>query len=155
MNKLKTKIIVDIVLASLSLSLMMCKVTGLFAHQLLGLAWMTVTAVHLFFNRHWLKGLFQKKSGTVKDKRKKRLLIWNRMLIISAVLLALSGNALSDVVFSFGAGGAYVAVHSIASKLFMISCIAHVLLHRQYLKAALKRVFGAKRRDATAARAGN
>ena len=144
MKKLTTKIIVDIVLVVLSLALMMFRVTGGFVHELLGMAWIAVTAVHLFLNRNWFKGMLRKNIVGSTSKRKKSQLVWNRILIISTVLLVVSGIAISEVVFSLGASGAFVAVHSIASKLFMISCIAHVVLHRQYLQAAFKKIFGSR-----------
>lgn len=150
MKKLARKIIVDMSLAILSLALMMFKVTGVFAHELMGIAWIAVTGVHLFLNRNWLMGLFRKNADCTKPKRKKSQLVWNSILSISTVLLVVSGLAISEVIFSFGASGAFLAVHSIASKLFMLSCIAHVVLHRQYLKAAFGKMFGAKKRTKSA-----
>ncbi len=136
------KIIIDIVMAVILFTLFSIASTGLSFHEIVGLVIFGVVIIHLALNWRWIvsftKRLFSKTTPT-KIRIGYGL---NVLLLISFVLITLSGIMMSKVVFKdvFTESDNAKTVHYFFSALSLILVGLHLGLHWAFLKAMFKRI---------------
>ncbi|MDD2534370.1 MAG: DUF4405 domain-containing protein [Eubacteriales bacterium] len=138
--KMKRKLIIDVILAAVMIILMQPLISGVFAHEWLGVIIGGALVAHLAINRQWIaavgKGFFSKISWQARIN-----FMINSMMAISMTLTLLSGVLISQFLFTPLAAAnysAWTAIHSFSSWATLLIVIIHVLLHADWIKRVIR-----------------
>lgn len=150
MKKNWIKWVLDIAMAVVIVLLFNKNATGMAFHEIAGLALFAAFATHLILNAKWI-GSMTRRFFTKLPARTRLIYLINLLLVISWVVVAVTGVMISKVVFSFHAGGmAAKSIHSCAAAIGLILFGVHLGLHRQFLGSMAGRLVKLPRRAAVA-----
>ena len=99
--KMDKRMVLNYIMLLVLFPLMVKPLTGIFAHEIMGVGFVLLTAMHYLNNKGWAKNIF--KAFREKDGAPKKLgtLVINSLLLVSVVLVATSGIMISIVIFGF------------------------------------------------------
>ena len=143
-EKTLTKIMLDIVMTILFITLIFAHETGLVFHENVGLSIFTLFVSHVLLNWAWVKNvsknLFSKKLKT-SSKLKYAL---NVTLFLTITTITITGILVSQIVFpSLGSSlgsKLLVLVHKSTSYLGLGLFALHIVLHRHYLVESVRKI---------------
>lgn len=140
-KKIKTKILLDVIMATLFLALMNVRGTGLAFHEIAGLGIFGLFVAHIALNLAWVKNQMKHLFSPSINRKAKLMVALNAALLLSIVAITLTGIMISEVVFGFGSAKSpeilYI-VHQWASYLCLGLFGVHIALHRRYLLNGLQ-----------------
>jgi hypothetical protein len=144
--KSTVKIIVDIVMTVILVSLFFAEDTGLAFHEIIGLSVFFVICLHLILNRKWItsttKNLIGKKTGNKTKPKTAWTYVLNAALLIGFIVIIATGIMISAVVFPQEGRSPIVShIHEIAAYLTGGLLILHIVLHLKYLRSSIKNIF--------------
>ena len=133
MNKMRFKMILDIMMTALFLLLMSTQVTGTLLHELLGIFLAAVFAVHIGLNFKWVKGVFPRVFGPSLKKSVKIMALVDALLVPVMGTAAVTGILISQELFGFGQSlenpDFLSALHSSTAYLSLILLSVHIGMH--------------------------
>ncbi len=136
-NKLKIKIIIDILMLITYIYLMINHKFNLLSHEITGLFIIGICAVHLRLNKQFIKAMLNK---TIKDKKTITL---NACLFITMTLTIISGILISQELFLFEVfqdSRTLNFIHSLAAKLTFILILVHLFQCKRRLITGIKKL---------------
>lgn len=141
-TKTISKIILDIVMTGLFVSLMFVYQTGLAFHEIMGLSIAVLFVLHLVLNGKWIATSTKKLcSGDLSGKPLLNYLI-DAGLFIGILALTVTGLLISVVLFPTEAYNPVLkTLHAWAAYVTSGLLALHVLMHIKYLKAVFKKFF--------------
>ena len=141
MPKNVLKICFDTAMLVLFLALFNLKLTGNLWHELLGLVLIALFAVHIAYNKNWVKGVFKRfgQKGMTKDKV---MDIVNLLMAAGFLLVFSTGRRASHSLFQNAtkAPDAVLKVHILVSLILLVLVLVHALLHLKMIKAVLNKL---------------
>lgn len=150
-DKTLTKIMLDIVMAILFVTLIFAHETGLVFHEIVGLSIFALFASHVLLNWSWVKNvtknLFNRK---LKTSAKLRYAL-NVTMFLTIATITITGILVSQVVFpSLGSSlgsKLLVLVHTWTTYLGLGLFGLHIVLHGHYLMESVRRIFANLRKS--------
>ncbi|MCO5384876.1 MAG: DUF4405 domain-containing protein [Desulfosporosinus sp.] len=150
-DKTLTKIMLDIVMAILFVTLIFAHKTGLVFHEIVGLSIFALFASHVLLNWSWVKNvtknLFNRK---LKTSAKLRYAL-NVTMFLTIATITITGILVSQVVFpSLGSSlgsKLLVLVHTWMTYLGLGLFGLHIVLHGHYLMESVRRIFANLRKS--------
>lgn len=143
MNKLKLKLIMDLMLTIIMILLMGFSFTGPAIHEIVGLIVMGFFVIHCMVNAKWFTGiakmLKQKKMNINVGIRA----FLNFVLMVDILITAISGILISRVVFTgitVSNVGLWTYIHNVAAYSSFIIIAIHVGFHWQMIMTVSKNV---------------
>lgn len=145
MNKKYIRIVLDIIMAIILLSLMRIKITGMFWHEVLGIVLLCVFIIHVWSNLRTFKAMHK----GMKNRRLTCKAMINHCLNLVLFLLALVA-VITGILISYTiltnitiANRDIVAiVHKISAALLFVGVVIHIVLHRKHIRGKVRNVFG-------------
>jgi hypothetical protein len=132
--------------------------SGLAAHEWLGLAVGTGLAVHLIWHWKWVVGATRKFLAKLPLKTRVYYALDAALLLSFLTIVgsgvAMSGAVLSALGLSGSAGLGWVAIHKLASMLALVLLAVKLALHGTWIGRVVRRLFSGKRPSAPAERRG-
>ena len=134
--KMEKRIILDYIMLLMLFPLMLKPLNGIYAHEIMGVAFVLLTVIHCLNNKGWLKNTG--KSIRQKESSPKKLvtLIINSMLIVSTVLVTASGIMISIVIFGFlniPYNETFYQIHTSAAVAVLVLSLIHLLMHMKMI----------------------
>ncbi|MBQ6324997.1 MAG: DUF4405 domain-containing protein [Clostridia bacterium] len=118
----------DCVLIAICATLFSKNVISLMYHEVVGLVLMILFVVHVVFNRKWVSRVF---SGKMKTGRSKATLVVNALLILSWVVVMVTGVLVSKKLFPFQVSSLN-PLHFFSAALALVMTGIHFGLHWNY-----------------------
>jgi len=142
MRKHWMKLTIDLIMAIVLFTLFSIRSTGLNFHEIAGLVIFGVTIVHLLLNWRWIVSFTKRLFATTTPIKIRVGYGLNVLLLISFVMITLSGIMLSKVVFAdlFTESDNAKTVHYFFSAFSLLLIGIHIGLHWPFIKAMLSRV---------------
>jgi cytochrome c5 len=140
-RKTFVKVLLDVLMAILFIAVMNVRGTGLAFHEIAGLGLFGLMAAHLALNWKWVCTVSHNLFNSKISSKAKWMAALNLAMLISMILIGLSGVMISEVIFGFGSSGTPAALyrlHEWASYLCLGLCGLHLVLHRHYLWNTLR-----------------
>ena len=140
--KMKKKIIIDVILAVALLILMQPGMSGVFAHEWLGVIIGGTLVAHLAINRQWISAVGKGFFGKITWSARLNFLI-NSMMMLSMSLAIVSGGLISQYLFAPLAAqdlATWTTIHSLSSYTSLLIIIIHVALHLDWIKRAVRTI---------------
>ena len=138
---MKIKVLLDIVMTVIMVSLLNTNITGMALHEVLGIAVFVLFFVHKVLNFKWIKtvtGNLFKKSVNPKTRMMYALDV---LLLILATLNVLTGILISTCILTeFSADDVLTTsqLHHILAYLLLAALLVHIGLHWAYLRKSMK-----------------
>jgi len=144
-DKALTKIMLDIVMAILFVTLIFAHETGLVFHEIAGLSIFALFTSHVLLNWSWVKNVTKNLfSGKLKTSFTLRYAL-NVTMLLTIAAITITGILVSQVVFpSLGSSlgsKLLVSVHKWTSYLGLGLFGVHIVLHGHYLLESVRRIF--------------
>ena len=136
-KKLAWRIPLDIVLVLLFTTVFSKNVISLMYHEVVGLVLFALIILHLFLNSAWIKGVCAKLFDKKLPKKTRVTIGVDILLLISFLLIIVSGILISKKIFSFGLKAPWIVIHFFCTALMIILIGVHIGLHWGYLKQKL------------------
>jgi hypothetical protein len=124
-----SKIIFDIIMLILLVVVYCAQPTGKQAHEYIGLAIYIFFIVHLAYNYKWIINVGKKFFDKSVGFRIKFIYIIDFLLLLSFVLIGISGIMISHIIFKLGIMPLWRQLHTIASAVSVILLGVHIGLH--------------------------
>ena len=124
----KVKIIVDILMTIIFIMLMCNQLTGIFAHEVLGVSVIVLFIIHQILNKNFYKSLFKGKY----NKLRVAFLIINILLLIMMITMIISSLMISEHLFRglhFGSNYLGRVLHIISAYSIYMLVGLHLGLH--------------------------
>lgn len=158
MNKrVIAKAAVDSLMAVLFLLLMNTSITGIWLHEVSGVAIVVLFLAHLFLNRKCLANIFRR-LGAGSTGRQKGTLILNTSIFLSTTTCVVTGVMISQYLFvplAQSNSAVWYDVHDISAWVSLSLLILHGVLHWRWIAGILRQIAErAGKVKALAARAG-
>ena len=128
----KVKIIVDILMVIVFILLMCNQLTGIFAHEILGVSVIVLFIIHQILNRNFYKNLFKGKY----NKLRIAFLIIDILLLIMMIIMIFSSLMVSQHLFKaldFGSNYLGRVLHIISAYSIYMLIGLHLGLHYNYI----------------------
>jgi hypothetical protein len=134
---MKPKLIFDIALLLLFGVMCNTSVTGTAFHEMAGMFYTALIAVHLIINRQWIFAAF---SGNLLGKRSVVLTIISILLFLNLAVILLAGIRASHFLFPSAqkAPDYFLFIHAVCGVIAAVLVFTHVLVHAKVI--AKKRV---------------
>jgi len=133
-----SKIVFDLVMVVLLAAVYCAQPTGIPVHEYIGLAIYLFFIIHLAYNYKWIinvgKSLFTKTVGI----RIKFIYIIDILLLISFIIIGLSGIMISHIIFKIGKMPVWRPLHTIISAISIVLLSIHIGLHGDMIINAVK-----------------
>lgn len=139
--KLKEKLMLDIVMMVTFFFLMKIEFTGMFLHEILGVAFLGMIGVHIYVNRHWVTGVWKGiQKGKITKKTKNMVEVNIYLSFLTLVLLGTSILISNELVPNTLASDylLFVNLHIYTAYVLFGSVVVHLILHRKMIQSALK-----------------
>jgi hypothetical protein len=136
---MENRIALDYAMLLALLALMLKPLTGVFAHETLGLGFILLVVLHVCNNRSWVRKMFSGKAGSGKSALK---MVVNGMLIATIALTLFSGVMVSVALFGFldiPYREIFYKIHSTSGQAVLALSVAHLILHMKMIGAFLKK----------------
>lgn len=140
-TKTRKKLIIDSVMSVLFLLLMNLTLTGIAWHEVIGIAIPVLFAVHLLFNRQWIRSLTTHFRSA--NRRGQTLFLLGGMLGLAVAVTIGSGIRLSQILFPALAAtdtGSWHRIHVAASWTSLLLLLVHVTLHGRWLMNLIRQL---------------
>jgi hypothetical protein len=131
------KIIFDVALLLLFGAMCNTQVTGTAFHEVAGIVYAALIAVHLVINRKWLTAVFKRK---LRGKRAVTLAAVNVGLVADLAVILITGIRASHFLFPAAVKSPeyFLAIHAVCGVVAAALVLVHVLLHaRAFTKGRL------------------
>ncbi len=115
-------------------------------HEIAGLALIGVFFIHIALNGKWVQAVSTKLFAKTTPAKARLLCIVDALLLVSFVLIGVSGVLISKVLFSFQAGGAWKTVHYFCAALSILLMGVHLGLHSAWIGGMLQKLTHLPRR---------
>ena len=139
-KKLAWRIPLDIVLVLLFTTVFSKNVISLMYHEVVGLVLFALIILHLFLNSAWIKGVCMKLFDKKLPKKTRITIGVDILLLISFLLIIISGVLISKKIFSFGLKAPWIVIHFFCTALMIVLIGIHIGLHWGYLKQKLPKL---------------
>jgi hypothetical protein len=143
-KKLVTKILLDITMLVLFITLINAKGTSLSYHEIVGLGIFGLFSAHIALNWVWVKNITKNLFNPKIKSKIKWMYVLNTTLFLSIIIILLTGIAISEVIFGLGSSESpeiLYTVHKVASYFCLAIFNIHITLHWKYLMSSLKMIF--------------
>ena len=127
-QSLALRIGLDCALISICATLFSKNVISLMYHEVVGLVLLILFVVHVVFNRKWVSRVF---SGKMKTGRSKATLVVNGLLILSWLVVMVTGVLVSKKLFPFQVSSLN-PLHFFSAALALVMTGIHFGLHWNY-----------------------
>lgn len=127
--KLSCRIVLDIILILVLITLYSKNVISLMYHEVVGLVLFALFSLHLILNRKWIASLFMNKLS--RSAKPKVMTIVNVLLILSWAAVMVTGILVSKKLFTFQISSLN-PIHFFSAALALILTGVHFGLHWQY-----------------------
>jgi len=127
------RIILDIVMVILVLSLYKKNAISLAYHEIAGIVLFGLFVIHLVFNRTWIKSVASRLASPALPMQTRINCLVDSLLLLSWGAVFLSGVFISKIVFSFQVAGPWKPLHFFSAALSVILTGIHIGLHWDYL----------------------
>lgn len=162
-KKFLIRLLLDAIMTVIMILLMEYHITGLFLHEVLGLAILATILIHNLLNTKWIVGIYRRifysrtKSSTNAENtltsRKLKLpigkLILNLLLLIDTLVLGISGILISKELFPFlrltKDTFLWKQLHTLSSYWMIILIGIHLGLHWKMIMGAARQIFRIKK----------
>ncbi|MDR1093831.1 MAG: DUF4405 domain-containing protein, partial [Clostridiales bacterium] len=111
--------------------------TGVAAHEVLGVGFAVLCIIHCYNNRHWAKGALKAVRKKEFAPKKTAALIVNVLLAITFFTVIVSGVLVSVVIFAIfniPYFEIFYTVHSWSARALLILSLTHLFLHIKTIK---------------------
>ncbi|MFA0815386.1 MAG: DUF4405 domain-containing protein [Anaerofustis sp.] len=144
MKKNYLKYILDLVMTVVFILLMNTTVTGLKAHEVLGLGVCGLFIIHNLLNAKWIRTVASKLFDKQFKPLTKFMFVLDALILIDVLLIALSGVLISTELFSFTLNNRFlwVTIHHITAYGGLILISVHVGLHWKSILGAIRKLSG-------------
>lgn len=134
------KLTLDVIMLLIVALLYEKRVISMSFHEIAGLGVFFLFLIHLVFNQKWIKHVSKRILDKTLPRKTKLGYIINCLLLISWVLVGVSGVFISKVVFHFNVGGMlWKTVHYTSAAVSLILLGVHIGLHGAWLKGILSK----------------
>ncbi len=140
MKRNSWKLLVDVVMIILFLTMYKKRIISIEFHEIMGLLVFAIVLIHLFFNRK-LFIASAKKFNKIKTKTKLRYLV-DVILLVDFVLVVITGIMISKVLFSFGYFGIWKFIHNFLAAFALILVGIHIGLEWDTFYSMVRKVIG-------------
>ena len=156
MNKLRGRLVFDLLITALLVFEMFFQLTGDFLHEVVGVAFFVTVIVHLALSHKWIKATSRSISQGKKLKAGNKLrMAFGIAMGITTLVLAASSLLISNQLFALTgtllAGAAYstwVTIHTVSSYTLCALVAGHVIMHWASVAAAFRIPYNRERRAA-------
>ena len=142
MKKLQRKLIIDLILILLFVTLLFASFTGYAYHEIAGLGAGLIVLIHLGLNSRWIRGIFKRNAS--KSPAQTVKIILNSAIAVSLVVSLVTGVLISVVLFpdlGISNRAFWVTLHNWSSYIAAGLMGVHILLHASYLKNGVRKIF--------------
>lgn len=149
MKKNSLKLLLD--LAMLIVLVLMFKKTAisLSFHEIGGLALLGAFVFHLILNHKWITGVTKKLFSKTLPTKTRLGYIVDALLLVSFILIGLSGIFISKIVFHLNGGGmAWRTVHDAAAAVLLILMGVHLGLHAGFIGSVILKIMPVPKKPA-------
>lgn len=142
---MKKKLIIDIFLIISLVISMLYDFTGNLWHELIGIISFLIIIIHLIINRKWLSYIIKSLVSNEKSPKRNTLsVVVNSILILSIIILTITGIMISNNIFTFlGINYATLAfeVHKYCSYIMVVVLYIHLCLHLNIISLYISNLF--------------
>jgi len=158
-DRVRTKILLDVVLLALFVVANMPRMSGTPVHEWLGLAFVVPLGVHLALNWPWIvtvtQRMFGRLQGEVRVNHVLDLVIYVLMVLVVATGVAESRAVLPALGLDIAIDRFWERLHALTTDALMVTLGVHLGTHARWILDALKRLVpGAKAHRAHAPASG-
>lgn len=139
-KKLAWRIPLDFVLVVLFTTVFSKNVISLMYHEVVGLGLFTLIILHLFLNSAWIKGVCTKLLDKKLPKKTRVTIGVDILLLISFLLIIVTGVLISKKLFGFGMKAPWIVIHFFCTALMIVLMGIHIGLHWGYLRQKLPKL---------------
>jgi hypothetical protein len=132
------KILFDLVMLVLLAGIYCVHSTGMAFHEYAGLAIFVFFIIHLMYNYKWIVNAGKKLFANSISVRIKIMYTVDLLLLISFILIGISGIMISHIVFKLEKMPLWRPVHSISSASALILLALHIGLHGKMIANTIK-----------------
>lgn len=134
------KLTLDVIMLLIVALLYEKRVISMSFHEIAGLGIFFLFLIHLVFNQKWIKHVSKRILDKTLPRKTKLGYIVNCLLLISWILVGVSGAFISKVVFHFNVGGMlWKTVHYTSAAVSLILLGVHIGLHGAWIKGILSK----------------
>lgn len=138
-NKVLFKLLLDVVMLVL-LTLMYSKMAiNMAFHEIGGLVLFLLFILHLIINHKWITGVTKKLFSKSLPIKTRIGYIINFLLLISFILVCISGIFISKVLFQFNSGMVWKTIHYSSAAIALILIGIHIGLHLRMITSFVKK----------------
>lgn len=140
--KMDKRMILNYIMLLILFPLMLKPLTGVFVHELLGVAFILLAIIHCFNNKGWLKKTLNAICKKGKTPQKIGLLIINSLLITSLALVMITGVMISVEFFGFMNIPFYeifYKIHSLSAQAVLVLSLVHLFMHMKMIKTFFRK----------------
>jgi hypothetical protein len=138
-REMSVKLLLDLLLVAVILTLYSKNVISLMYHEAAGLILGGLFLVHLVFNRKWIIRVGVKAFSSRSTGKTRIMAVVDLLLLLAWLGVIISGILVSKKIFSFNVRSATPWHFFFAAAALILSGI-HLGLHKQYLDAAIRRI---------------
>lgn len=139
MKKTWHRLLLDLILLVGLATFYSDKIISMSYHEIGGLVLFGLFVLHLIFNYKWIRNVFVKLFSRKMLLRTRILCLLDVLLLLSWVMVIVSGACISKVVFSFRVMGSWKMLHFFFAALSLILTGIHLGFHVKYLGINLKK----------------
>lgn len=127
------KVVFDFIMLALLVAVYCAQPIGLPFHEFSGLVIYSFFIIHLLYNYKWIINVTKKLFDNSFSMRIKFSYVIDLFLLISFVLMGLSGIMMSRIIFKFNVMTLWLPIHSIIAMLSIVLLVIHIGLHGQMI----------------------
>ncbi|OON98564.1 MAG: hypothetical protein ATN35_04510 [Epulopiscium sp. Nele67-Bin004] len=134
----KTRVVINIMMTILLISLMDIRFTGMLVHEVFGVGLLCLFVFHFGINFKWMQGV-SKNLAKVKGKTKVSFVLYV-LLVVGTCVMGYSSVMISNEVFPMQTGIDYLFwrnLHVNMGYVMMLLVVGHVALHVKVMKAVV------------------
>ena len=132
--KMENRKILNYIMFFVLFALLLKYKTGTLAHEILGVGFVILIAVHCFNNRAWLRNILKTNRQKKGPQKQTRLIVINCLLFLSFVLAVTNGVMLSVILFRFldiTYKESFYIVHVWSVRALFVFSMTHLLINKK------------------------
>jgi hypothetical protein len=133
------KLLLDAAMLLVLILMYQKQVISMTFHEAGGLAVLGLFAVHLVINHKWIAAVTKKLFSKAVPLKTRAGYLVNVLLLVSFVLIGLSGIMISKQLFSLRGGNNFITMHYASAAFALILMGIHIALHWRFITGVIKK----------------
>ena len=133
------RLVLDVAMIVVISTLYSKNIISLAYHEIVGLALCLLFLVHIVFNRKWISAVSH--DWTNMNARTKMNAVIDILLLVSWVMVMVTGVLISKKIFHFEFSGIWIRLHFFTGAVALILTGIHLALHRNFFAGIFRKKF--------------